>query len=367
MVSAGEIAVRVAQEIYLTEEEKMQLVLWSRGRTTPARLLTRAQIVLLSAEGFQNQEIAEHLSLSIPTVRMWRRRFAVERLDGIKNDAPRPGRPRTIHKSKVSQIVEDTMRSRPKNATHWSTREMARAHGVSQSTVVRIWQNHELKPHLVETFKFSNDPKFTEKLRDVVGLYMDPPEKAIVLSVDEKSQIQALDRTQLQLPLRPGIPARQTHDYKRHGTTTLFAALNMLDGTVIGQCLPRHRNDEFLKFLKVIDKETPKDLDLHVIVDNYATHKHENVEKWLNRHKRFHMHFIPTSSSWLNLVERWFGEITAKAIRRGTFKSVPELIQSINQYVDNYNQNPHQFTWTASADKILNKIAKLKAIYGSGH
>ena len=358
---------RAALDVSLTADQRKQLLAWFRGRTTPARLVTRAHIILLAADGLQNKEIAEKLDLSLPTVRLWRGRFVSDGLDGIESDAQRPGRPRTIDQFKVSKIVEETMKSRPANATHWSTREMAKASGVSQSTVVRIWQNHELKPHLVETFKFSNDPKFIEKLRDVVGLYMDPPEKALVLSVDEKSQIQALDRTQLQLPLRPGIPARQTHDYKRHGTTTLFAALNMLDGTVIGQCLPRHRNQEFLKFLKLIDKETPKNLDLHVIVDNYATHKHENVERWLSRHKRFHLHFVPTSSSWLNLVERWFGEITAKAIRRGTFKSVPALIQSINQYVDNYNRNPHQFTWTASADKILNKIAKLKAIYGSGH
>ncbi|HEY9790671.1 MAG TPA: IS630 family transposase, partial [Candidatus Obscuribacterales bacterium] len=359
--------VRIAQSIGLADDEHKQLLVWTRGRTTPARLVTRSNIVLLAAQGFQNQEIAESLGVSVVTVRLWRGRFAAYGLDGIESDAPRPGRPRVIGDSKVSKIVEKTMKSRPKNATHWSTREMARAQGVSQSTIVRIWHAHELKPHLVENFKFSNDPQFAEKLRDVVGLYMDPPEKAIVLSVDEKSQIQALDRTQLQLPLRPGIPARQTHDYKRHGTTTLFAALSLLDGTVIGQCLPRHRHDEFLKFLKLIDKETPKDLDLHVIVDNYATHKHENVNRWLSRHKRFHLHFVPTSSSWLNLVERWFGEITAKTIRRGTFKSVPALVQSINEYVDNYNRNPHQFTWTASADKILDKIATLKAIYGSGH
>jgi transposase len=358
---------RVASIVSLTEQEKSQLIAWSRGRTVAQRLVTRAKIVLLAAKGVTNKEIAEQLGVSVPTARLWRGKFLKQGTAGLEADAPRPGRPRIIDESKISKIIETTIQTSPENATHWSSREMARLQGVSQSTVIRIWQNHELKPHLIETFKFSNDPKFIEKLRDVVGLYMDPPEKAIVFSIDEKSQIQALDRTQLQLPLRPGIPARQTHDYKRHGTTTLFAALNILDGTVIGQCHPRHRHSEFLKFLKRIDKETPKELDLHAIVDNYATHKHENVKKWLSKHKRFHLHFIPTSSSWLNLIERWFGEITNKRIRRGTFDSVPELIHSINQYVDNYNKNPHQYIWTKSADKILEKISKLKAIYASAH
>lgn len=244
---------------------------------------------------------------------------------------------------------------------------MAEAKGVSKSTVHRIWRRYQLKPHLVETFKLSNDPNFLEKLEDVVGLYLSPPEHALVLSVDEKSQIQALDRTQPLLPLRPGIPARQTHDYKRHGTTTLFAALNVAEGTVIAECKPRHRHQEFLQFLKRINRETPKRLELHLIVDNYATHKHPAVKEWLAKHPRFHFHFIPTSSSWLNLVERWFAEITEKRIRRGTFNSVPVLIDAILRYVENHNRDPHKFVWSASVERILDRIAKTKEASGTGH
>src|SRR3990167_3250 len=244
--------------------------------------------------------------------------------------------------------------------THWSTRSMAKALGVSKATVCRIWQQHNLKPHLVETFKLSRDKQFVEKLQDIVGLYLNPPDKALVLCVDEKSQIQALDRTQLLLPLRPGIPARQTHDYTRHGTTTLFAALSMLDGKVIGDCMPRHRHQEFIRFLQLINVQTPLDLDLHLIVDNYGTHKHPRVHSWLKRHPRFHLHFIPTSSSWLNLVERWFREITDKQIRRGSFQNVPSLVAAIQEYIDTHNQNPKVFIWSAPAERIMNKIAKCK-------
>ena len=244
---------------------------------------------------------------------------------------------------------------------------MAEVQGISKDTVHRIWRQHRLQPHRSETFKFSNDPKFFEKLEDVVGLYMDPPDKALVFSFDEKSQIQALDRTQLLLPIRPGIPARQTHDYKRNGTTTLFAALNILEGSVISDCMPRHRHQEFLKFLKQLDQETEQDLDLHLIMDNYATHKHEKVQNWLKRHKRFHFHFVPTSSSWLNLVERFFAEITEKRIRRGTFKSVSELTQAISEYIEKHNKKPKAFVWTASAERIKAKISKLKEIYATGH
>jgi transposase len=264
-------------------------------------------------------------------------------------------------------VVAATLTSKPANATHWSTRTMAKAQGISQATVNRIWQHHNLKPHLVETFKLSKDKQFSEKLHDVVGLYLNPPNKAIVLCVDEKSQIQALERTRLTTPLRPGIPERQTHDYTRHGTTTLFAALSMLDGKVIGDCMPRHRHQEFIRFLQLINVKTPTDLDLHLIVDNYGTHKHARVKSWLKRHPRFHLHFIPTSSSWLNMVERWFREITDKRIRRGSFKNVPELIDAITQYLDNHNQNPRVFIWSASVDRIMTKIAKCKEALDSLH
>lgn len=257
-------------------------------------------------------------------------------------------------------IVNATLQTTPPDATHWSTRSMAEAYRISQSTVTRIWKQYNLKPHLIETFKLSTDKRFLEKLYDVVGLYMNPPDKSIVLCVDEKSQIQALERTRPLLPLRPGIPARQTHDYTRHGTTTLFAALNMLDGTVIGDCMPRHRHQEFIRFLQTIDTKTPMDLDLHLIVDNYGTHKHPRVERWLKRHPRFHLHFIPTSSSWVNMVERWFVEISRKKIRRGSFRNVKELITTIKQYIESHNQNPKVFVWTASVESIMSKISNVK-------
>lgn len=257
-------------------------------------------------------------------------------------------------------MVHATLHSTPPNLTHWSARSMAQAQGLSKDTIHRIWKQHNLKPHLIESFKLSRDKRFIEKLHDVVGLYLNPPDKALVLCVDEKSQIQALDRTQPLLPLRPGIPARQTHDYKRNGTTTLFAALNMLDGTVIGNCMPRHRHQEFIRFLQLIDVKTPLDLDLHLIVDNYGTHKQPRVQSWLKRHPRFRLHFIPTSSSWLNMVERCFREITDKRIRRGSFRNVPDLIAAINQYIQTHNQNPKVFVWSASVERIMGKIAKCK-------
>lgn len=358
---------RVAPTVTLTVDQRQELEGWARGRSIEHRLVMRARIVLLAADGKQNKEIGAELGLSAPTVQLWRDRFVEAGLEGIESDAPRPGRPRVISEDKIRAVVDATMNSRPEGETHWSTRTMAEAQGISKDTVHRIWQQHELQPHRIETFKFSKDPKFFEKLEDVVGLYMDPPERALVFSFDEKSQIQALDRTQLLLPIRPGIPARQTHDYKRNGTTTLFAALNVLEGSVISDCLPRHRHQEFLKFLKKLDQLTPADQELHLIMDNYATHKHENVKNWLKRHKRFHFHFVPTSSSWLNLVERFFSEITEKRIRRGTFKSVPELTQAISDYIEMHNQKPKAFVWTASAERIKTKISKLKEIYATGH
>ena len=331
------------------------------------RLVQRARIVSLAADGMQSQEIARRLQISRPTVQLWRERFLALRLKGLEKDAPRPGRLPRISARKVRAVVEATLHSKPRDATHWSTRSMARAQGLSEATVRRIWKRHRLKPHLVKTFKLSQDERFYEKLQDVVGLYLNPPDKALVLCVDEKSQIQALERTRPLLPLRPGLPARQTHDYKRNGTTTLFAALNVLDGKVIGDCMPRHRHQEFIRFLKRVDVETPAELDLHLIVDNYGTHKHKRVRAWLERHPRFHLHFTPTSSSWLNLVERWFRKLTVKRLRRGSFESVPALVKTITDYIAANNQNPRVFVWTATVESIMRKIAKCKEASDAPH
>src|SRR5215510_5732812 len=358
---------RRATAIVLTPEEKSTLDSWARGRRIAARLVQRAQIIRMAAQGVLSQDIAAELEISRPTVQLWRQRFLALRLSGLEKDAPRPGRLPRISPQKMRAVVEATLHTKPNDATHWSTRTMAKAQGISEASVRRIWKQHNLKPHLTKTFKLSRDPGFVEKLQDIVGLYMNPPEKALVLCMDEKSQIQALDRTQPGLPMKPGRCGTFTHDYKRHGTTTLFAALNILDGKVIGDCMPRHRHQEFIRFLNKIDAETPSNLDLHLIVDNYATHKHPRVKSWLKRHPRFQMHFTPTSSSWLNLVERWFREITDKRIRRGSFQSVPELIAAIEDYLKCHNQNPRVFVWKASADSIMTKIAKCKEALGTLH
>lgn len=353
---------RRACTITLTEEDRTTLERWSRARSTEARLVERARIVLLAAEGRENKDIAAELGITRATVGRWRDRYAARGVAGIEKDAPRGGRPPAARDDLVRKIIEMTTQQKPADATHWSTRTLAEALGTNRSMVSRVWRAHGLKPHLSRTFKVSNDPNFAEKLVDVVGLYLDPPEHALVLCVDEKSQIQALDRTQKSLPIYPGRCQTMTHDYKRNGTTTLFAALNVAEGLLIGQCMPRHRHQEFIKFLKRIDAETPPDLDLHLIVDNYATHKHPNVQKWLKRHRRFHMHFIPTSSSWLNLVERWFREITEKRIRRGVFKSVAELIAAIQAYIERHNSDPKPFVWTAKAQDILVKVGRARAV-----
>ena len=321
----------------------------------------------MAANGIPGQRIAHDLDISRPTIQLWRERFLALRLEGLKKDAPRPGRLASIPDRKVRAVVEATLHTKPPAATHWSVRTMARAQGISRMAVQRIWTQHNLKPHLVKTFKISRDTHFVEKLYDVVGLYLNPPDKSLVLCVDEKSQIQALDRTQPGLPLKKGRCGTMTHDYKRNGTTTLFAAFSMLDGKVIGDCMSRHRHQEFIRFLAKIDVETPSALDLHIIVDNYATHKHPRVKSWLRRHPRFHLHFIPTSSSWLNMVERWFRDITDNRIRRGSFRNVPELIAAIKEYLDNHNQNPRIFTWTASVERILAKVAKCKEALGILH
>jgi len=356
-----------ASALVTDENQRKRLRFLTRSGKTPQKVALRARIVLLAADGVANNAIARQLATSRPTVLLWRGRFSSLGVAGIMKDAKRPGRKKAISPEVVQKVVEKTLHSTPRGATHWSTRSMAEEMGISHLSVHRIWKQHGLAPHRVETFKMSKDLKFVEKLRDVVGLYLDPPDKALVLSVDEKSQIQALERTRPLLPLRPGIPARQTHDYSRHGTTTLYAALSMLDGKVIGECLPRHRSEEFIRFLRRIDRETPADRALHLIVDNSSTHKSPPVKQWLLRHKRFHLHFTPTSSSWLNMVERWFGEISQKRIRRGSFQSVKELIAAIEEYLDQYNLAPKRFVWTKDADMILSKVARCKEALVTGH
>lgn len=353
---------RVALTILLTDEERACLRKWAQGRSTEARLVLRAKIVLAAADGATNKQIATDLDTDTHTVARWRNRFATERLAGIQKDAPRGGRPPVERQSLAAEIIRKTTQETPPNATHWSTRSLARALGTNAMTVQRVWKANGLKPHLTKSFKVSNDPKFVEKLIDVVGLYLNPPEHALVLSCDEKSQIQALDRSQKSLPLFPGRLQTLTHDYRRHGTTTLFAAIEMAEGKIIAECMPQHRHQEWIKFLKKIDAETPPDLDLHLIVDNYATHKHPKVQNWLRRHKRFHLHFTPTSSSWLNLIERWFREITDQRIRRGVFKSVPQLEQAIHDFIEQHNAQPKTFRWTKSAEEILEKFRRAKAV-----
>lgn len=332
----------------------------ARGRSTPAKVVLRAKIVLLAAAGKENQQIARELGTSIPTVSLWRRRYLVQGMAGIENDASRPGRPRKDRRELERKVVETTTQSKPKNATHWSTRTLAAELSVDHVFVHRVWKAHGLQPHRVRTFKLSNDPDFVDKVRDVVGLYLNPPEHALVFSVDEKSQIQALDRTQPGLPIKRGRCGTMTHDYKRNGTTTLFAAIEILEGNVIAECMSRHRNREWIRFLNRIDGESPAGVEIHVIADNYGTHKHAKVQRWLERHPRFHMHFIPTSSSWLNIIERFFRELTTKRIRRGSFTSVEELQNAIRDYIDQHNRDPKPFIWTAEADKIIEKVGRAR-------
>jgi transposase len=322
---------------------------------------------LLAATGLPNRRIARELHTSRPTVILWRNRFLAGGPPALTEDAPGRGRKPQLSSAKVAQIVDATLHTTPQAATQWSTRTMARAHGVSQSTVQRIWDAHGLQPHRTRTFKLSKDPRFVEKLTDVVGLYLNPPDKALVLAVDEKSQIQALDRTQPGLPMKKGRCGTFTHDYKRNGTTTLFAALNVLEGTVIGECMARHRHQEFLRFLRTLDRETPSEVALHLIVDNYGTHKHARVKAWLAKHRRFHLHFTPTSATWLNLVERWLRELSQKRIRRGSFASVRDLIAAIQEYLAENNKQPKPFVWKASVEKILAKVDRCKAILTSLH
>ena len=349
---------RVALPVVLSAEQRVVLEAQARARRASARSVERARIVLLAAAGLQNQDIAAQLQIMPATVARWRRRFLTGGVEALAQDAPRPGRPRTITDAQTRRVVRKTTQQTPPNATHWRTRTMAAAAGISERSVRRIWRQHGLKPHLLRTFKISRDPAFAEKLEAIVGLYLAPPEHALVLCVDEKSQIQALDRTQPGLPLKRGRCGTMTHDYKRNGTATLFAALNTLDGTVISMCDDRHRHQEWLKFLRVIDDVTPADKDLHLIVDNYATHKHPKVQRWLARHPRFHVYFTPTSSSWLNMVERFFRDLTQHRLRRGVFRDIEELVMAIGDYIDRHNEQPKPFIWTATASDILAKVAR---------
>ena len=342
----------------MSDKQREVLEALSRSRSAAHRVVQRARVLLLAADGVSNSEISEVSEVSRPTVLAWRNQFDKEGLTGFGEVAKGRGPKPSISDEKISEIVELTLHSKPEGETHWSCRSMAKKVGVSPASVQRIWSARGLKPHLVKTFKLSNDRHFEEKLVDVVGLYLNPPDQAVVLCMDEKSQVQALDRTQPSLPMKKGRAGTMTHDYKRHGTTTLFAALNVLTGVVIGRCLPRHRNTEFLKFLRIIDREVPKGLQIHLICDNYGTHKHPNVKAWLAKHPRFHLHFTPTSSSWLNLVERWFRDLTDKAIRRGVFHSVNDLIAAIEDYLKANNDNPKPFVWTATAEQILAKVAR---------
>jgi transposase len=341
----------------LTDDERRALEAWSRRRKTAQALAQRSRIILACTEGGSNSAVAAELGVSRDMVSKWRSRFLASRLEGL-TDEPRPGRPRTISDERVEAVVTATLEQAPPNGdTHWSTRSMARSAGLNQTAVSRIWRAFGLKPHLVQTWKLSSDPQFIEKVRDVVGLYMAPPENALVLCVDEKSQIQALDRTAPCLPMLPTTPARMTHDYVRNGTTSLFAAFDLASGSVIAQPYRRHRHQEFLRFLKLIEAAVPKDLDLHLVLDNYATHKTPVIKDWLLKHPRFHLHFTPTSSSWLNLVERWFAELTNRKLRRSAHRSVTELETDIRKWINEWNKNPRPFVWTKTADEILETLA----------
>jgi len=353
--------------IWLSPGDRATLDGWVADRNSPQKLVWRARIVLMSAAGSGTMAIVRAVGKSKRTVGRWQERYAAQGVEGLRRDASRPGRKRPLSAAVIARVVEMTLHEAPPGATHWSVRSMARAAGISHTSVQRIWKAHDLKPHLVKSFELSNDKHFVEKVTDIVGLYLDPPDKALVLAVDEKSQIQALDRTQPGLPLKKGRAGTMTHDYKRHGTTTLFAALNVATGEVIGQCMKRHRHQEWLRFLRAIDRAVPRPLDVHLIADNYATHKHPKVKAWLAKHPRFHMHFTPTSASWLNQVERFFGLITEERIRRGVFHSVAELEAAIHDYLEHHNANPQPFVWTASAVHILEKVARGRQALESQH
>jgi transposase len=358
-----------AAALVVDETQKRQLESLARAGTTAQRTARKCQVILLAGQGISNHSIAQQTGLSRPTILAARAAFAKRGMDALGGKQQRKRSRRRLTPELQQNILDTTLKTRPADATHWSVRTLAATLGISRMMVQRVWQRYEIQPHRVEKFKISNDPKLEEKVRDVVGLYLDPPDRALVLCVDEKSQIQALDRTAPILPLRPGLPERQTHDYKRHGTTTLFAAFNMLNGKVIGSCLARHRGKEFLRFLNQLEREVPEELDVHLILDNYSTHKSAAVQRWLKpkKRRRFHFHFTPTSSSWLNQVERWFGLITDKMIRRATFHSVNDLEHAIYAWLASWNHQPKPFVWTATADVILEKIRRCKELAGTAH
>jgi transposase len=356
-----------AEALAMTEEQRKIVNAWTRAKKTPQRIVLRSRICLLAADGMSHNAIAKRLHTSRTTVLLWVDRFKEQGLSGISEDASHGISTRCLAAEKIKSIVEATLYTKPKDATQWSTRSMAKIQGVSHSTIQRIWDAHGLQPHRVKTFKLSNDKRFEDKLTDVVGIYLNPPDKAVILCVDEKTQIQALDRTQPGLPMKKGRCETMTHDYKRNGTTCLFAAMNVLEGKVLSACYPRHRHIEFLKFLRTINREVPGNLDIHMILDNYGTHGHPKVKAWLAKRPRFYLHFTPTSSSWLNLVERWFGELTRKRIRKGVFKSVPELVKAIEEYVRYNNENPKPFVWTKRAAEIINKVAHCRAVIETLH
>ena len=351
---------RMIPALSLKADDEQQIEQWLAAHGTPQQVVLRCRIVLAAAEGQSDSAIAAQLQINRKTVILWRCRFAEQGLESLWEIAPGRGRRPVYGADKIKALVDATLQTKPKGMTQWSCRLMAKNQGVSKSTVSNVWRSHNLKPHRVKTFKLSRDPKFLEKLTDVVGLYLNPPQQALVLCVDEKSQIQALDRTQPGLPLKKGRCGTMTHDYKRHGTTTLFAALEVLQGRVIGQCCARHRHQEWLKFLRRLDEEFPGPAPLHLVMDNYGTHKHPTVQAWLQRHPRFICHFVPTSSSWLNLVERWFGELTSKRVRRGAFFSVEDLQKAIMEFLEVWNDDPKPFVWTATVDSILEKLSRCR-------
>ena len=352
--------------VKLSENEVKQLATWSHGRSTPQRLVIRSNIVLLAARGWENKRIAGKVHTRQNTVSLWRNRFISLRIDGIIRDAPRLGRKPRISQRKVNEIIDRTLHTKPRGSTHWSTRTLAREMGVSNYTIDQIWRSHKIQPHRERSFKLSHDPQFNEKVRDVVGLYMNPPDKAVVICMDEKPSIQALDRSQTILPLREGMVASKSWEYVRNGTIDLFAALNILDGTVVTQLHKRHRHQEFLIFLREIDEKVPEELDVHMVLDNLGTHDTPEVKRWFERHPRFKLHFTPTDASWLNLVEAWFSMLAQKQIRRNSFANVRALIESINEFVQEYQKSPHPFVWTVNADDILRKVAKLRHLQATG-
>lgn len=357
---------RVALPISVDADERRHLLSWSRGRSTPQRLVLRSRIVLRAADGLQNKDIAHELHLRPDTVALWRSRFISHRLDGIRRDAPRPGRKPRLSQKKIDAIIDRTLHTKPRGSTQWSTRALAKEMRVSNATVARIWQSHRIQPHRARSFKLSRDPEFNERVRDVVGLYMNPPDKAVVICMDEKSGIQALNRSQTILPLRPSMSASMSWEYERKGTIDLFAALNILDGTVVTQLHKRHRHQEFLVFLREIDEKVPNELDVHMVLDNLGTHTQPDVKRWFSKHPRFKLHFTPKDASWLNMVESWFSQLTEKQIKRNSFANVIALIRAIKEFVAEYQKNPHPFVWTVDADEILRKVAKIRRLESTG-